>query len=121
MKSNQCYHGNLKDLIRLGHGMHILDDKLIMFGGFNEIGYFNDIKTFKISPNKAKSIGDAKLKIDTNTVPFKRADFAFCGAQNKWIIFGGFDGNKYYNDIHFIKFDSAYGMITLYFVNDFMN
>ncbi|RIA93152.1 hypothetical protein C1645_722866, partial [Glomus cerebriforme] len=98
---------------RYGHTSTLIGTTVYTFGGRNNEHYLNDLISFdtknlkfqkkkskfmKLSLNKGNQIPSWNFIAPKNSPPPARSGHVSCVYQNKIYIFGGSDGEKYYND-----------------------
>ncbi|EFA79421.1 RING zinc finger-containing protein [Heterostelium album PN500] len=81
---------------RAGHTAIAYNNQLIVFGGHNSSRnkYYNSVLTFNIDT------GNWDQPTCDGAVPPARGSHSTFQVGNHMYVFGGFDGKKYYNDLH---------------------
>ncbi|CAG8467822.1 7439_t:CDS:2 [Funneliformis mosseae] len=98
---------------RYGHTSTAIGTKIYIFGGRNDEKYLNDLisfdfKSFKSIKKKSKlkftlgkgnnNSSEWNFIVPANSPPPARSGHISCNCDDKIYIFGGSDGEKYYND-----------------------
>ncbi|KAG9284609.1 hypothetical protein G9A89_004651 [Geosiphon pyriformis] len=89
-------HGDIP-IGRSGHSATVLGTTMFVFGGQTDDYYLNDLVTFDITTLNSPT-PRWKTEVPTNQPPNGRAGHIACAYNDKIYVFGGADGERYYND-----------------------
>ncbi|RIA92193.1 hypothetical protein C1645_820989 [Glomus cerebriforme] len=85
------------DVGRFGHSASVIGSKMYIFGGQSNGYYLNDLVAFDL---QSLNYGVAQWEFISplNDPPTGRSGQTICAYNDKLYVFGGTDGEKYYND-----------------------
>lgn len=85
-----------------GHTANLIGQNIYIFGGYDGTGRSNDLYIYNVNLNKwldSPRINDLGGEI----FPSPRQRHTACSSENEQIyVFGGFDGNKWLNDLYIL-------------------
>ncbi|KAL6067334.1 BTB domain-containing protein [Balamuthia mandrillaris] len=88
---------------RSSHTAVAHEDRLIIFGGKNQHRYLNDVSVFDTKMNSWKLNAASGLAED---VPSPRSSHSMVIVSSKILVFGGYDGKQFYNDLYLLHSDT---------------